>query len=239
MIDLHTHILPGMDDGSPDAACSVEMLRRQKAQGVEAVCGTSHYYRRQNSIEVFCQRRAAALDRLTAALPQGEVLPRVLPAAETAYFSGIGDHPGLERLCIQGTNTLLLEMPFTDWSDLQVEEVSSLVLDRGFRVVLVHPERFCASKGNRRKIQQMEQLPVALQVNAGTLLLWRTRRLGLELLREAPIPLLASDCHNLTTRVPNLQEGRRVVQQKLGGAFLQLLDQNAMRLVELERPEHP
>ena len=163
----------------------------------------------------------------------------MLPAAETAYFSGIGDHPGLERLCIQGTNTLLLEMPFTDWSDLQVEEVSSLVLDRGFRVVLVHPERFCASKGNRRKIQQMEQLPVALQVNAGALLLWRTRRLGLELLREAPIPLLASDCHNLTTRVPNLQEGRRVVQQKLGGAFLQLLDQNAMRLVEPERPEHP
>ena len=61
MIDLHTHILPGMDDGSPDEACSVEMLRRQKAQGVQAVCGTSHYYRRQNSIDAFCERRAAAV----------------------------------------------------------------------------------------------------------------------------------------------------------------------------------
>ena len=236
MIDLHTHILPGMDDGSPDAACSVEMLRRQRAQGVEVVCGTSHYYRRQNSISLFCERRAAAMDRLKEALPRGETLPRVIPAAETAYFSGIGDHPGLERLCIQGTRTLMLEMPFTEWSDLQVEEVSALVLDRRFQVVLVHPERFCASKGNRRKIQQLEQLPVALQVNAGALLLWRTRRLGLELLREAPIPLLASDCHNLTTRVPNLQEGRRVVRQKLGSGFLDRLDQNAWRLVQPETP---
>ena len=236
MIDLHTHILPGMDDGSPDAACSVEMLRRQRAQGVEVVCGTSHYYRRQNSISLFCERRAAAMDRLKEALPRGETLPRVIPAAETAYFSGIGDHPGLERLCIQGTRTLMLEMPFTEWSDLQVEEVSALVLDRRFQVVLVHPERFCASKGNRRKIQQLEQLPVVLQVNAGALLLWRTRRLGLELLREAPIPLLASDCHNLTTRVPNLQEGRRVVRQKLGNGFLDRLDQNARRLVQPETP---
>ena len=236
MIDLHTHILPGMDDGSPDAACSVEMLRRQRAQGVEVVCGTSHYYRRQNSISLFCERRAAAMDRLKEALPRGETLPRVIPAAETAYFSGIGDHPGLERLCIQGTRTLMLEMPFTEWSDLQVEEVSALVLDRRFQVVLVHPERFCASKGNRRKIQQLEQLPVALQVNAGALLLWRTRRLGLELLREAPIPLLASDCHNLTTRVPNLQVGRRVVRQKLGSGFLDRLDQNARRLVQPETP---
>lgn len=236
MIDLHTHILPGMDDGSPDEACSVEMLRRQKVQGVQAVCGTSHYYRRQNSIDAFCERRAAAVERLASALPRDEALPRVIPAAETAYFSGIGDHPGLERLCIQGTRTLMLEMPFTEWSDLQVEEVTALVLDRGFRVVLVHPERFCGSRGNRRKIQQLEQLPVALQVNAGALLLWRTRRLGLELLREAPIPLLASDCHNLTTRIPNLQEGRRVVRQKLGSGFLDRLDANARRLAEPGTP---
>ena len=102
--------------------------------------------------------------------------------------------------------------------------------------MLVHPERFCASRGNRRKIQQLEQLPVALQVNAGALLLWRTRRLGLELLREAPIPLLASDCHNLTTRIPNLQEGRRVVRQKLGSGFLDRLDANARRLAEPGAP---
>lgn len=231
MIDLHCHILPGMDDGSPDVETSLAMLRRQAEQGIGAVCATPHYYARQNDIETFCERRAAALEKLQAAWPE-EGLPRVLPAAEVAFFTGISGCPDLGRLCIQGTRTLLLEMPFTEWNDFQVEEVSALVLDRGFSVVLVHPERFCASKGNRERLRQMEQLPAALQVNAETLIRWRTHRLGLQLLREAQLPLLASDCHNLTTRPPNLAEGRNIIARKLGSALLDAIDQNAGRLIQ-------
>lgn len=234
---MHCHILPGMDDGSPDVDTSIQMLRCQQKQGVEVVCGTSHYYAFENSITVFCERRAVALQKLAKSVPEG--LPCILSAAEVAYFSGIGEHPSLERLCIEGTRTLMLEMPFTEWSDLQVEEVAALVLDRGFQVVLVHPERFCTSKGNRKKLRQMEELPVALQVNAGTLLHWRRRRLGLELLREAPIALLGSDSHNVTNRVPNLQEGRKIVEQKLGTSFLDQMDRDAERLIHPTIKQNP
>ena len=230
LVDMHCHILPGMDDGSPDVETSIQMLRRQQEQGIEVICGTSHYYAFENSITAFCERRAVALQKLTESVPEG--LPRILSAAEVAYFSGVGEHPSLERLCIEGTRTLMLEMPFTEWSDFQADEIAALVLDRGFRVVLVHPERFCTSKGNRKKLRQMEELPVALQVNAGTLLHWRRRRLGLELLQETSIPLLGSDCHNLTSRIPNLQEGRKIVEQKLGASFLDQMDRNAERLIQ-------
>ena len=233
MIDLHCHILPGMDDGSPDVETSLAMLRRQAEQGIGAVCATSHYYAWQNDIETFCERRAAALQKLLDAWPE-ERLPRVIPAAEVAFFTGISACPDLGRLCIQGTKTLLLEMPFTEWNDFQVEEVSALVLDRGFHVVLVHPERFCASKDNVWKLRELAELPVALQVNAKTLLRWRTRRLGLKLLQMARDPLLGSDCHNLTTRPPNLAEGRGVVAQKLGDAFLTKMDQSAAWLIQSE-----
>ena len=64
-------------------------------------------------------------------------------------------------------------------------------------------------------------------MNAGALLRWRTRRIGLELLQMSGLPLLGSDCHNLTTRVPNLKEGRSMVKQKLGEAFLRQMDENA------------
>ena len=231
MIDLHCHILPGMDDGSPDVETSFAMLRRQAEQGIGAVCATSHYYAWQNDIETFCERRAAALQKLLDAWPE-ERLPRVIPAAEVAFFTGISACPDLGRLCIQGTKTLLLEMPFTEWNDFQVEEVSALVLDRGFQVVLVHPERFCASRGNRDRLRELEELPVAVQVNAETLIRWRTRRLGLQLLREAQLPLLASDCHNLTTRPTNLDEGRKITGRKLGDIFLDKIDQNAGRLLQ-------
>lgn len=231
MIDLHTHILPGMDDGSPDVETSVAMLRCQAQQGVEVVCATSHYYPWENSIERFCERRAQALEQLYGVLPVG--LPQIIPAAEVTFFSGMSDKHGLDKLCVDGTRTLLLEMPFTEWTDFQVEEVSALVLDRGFEVVLVHPERFCSSKGNRKKLEQLTDLPIGLQINTGTLLNWRNRRLGLELLQQARFPLIASDCHNMRHRPPNLKEGRQVAAQKLGEAFLNELDQNAERLIGL------
>lgn len=208
------------------------MLRRQAEQGVGVVCAASHYYADQNSIGTFCERRAAAMERLQAVMPEG--LPRIVPAAEVAFFSGISGCRGLSRLCIQGTRTLLLEMPFAQWNDFQTEEVEALVLDRNYRVVLVHPERFCGSRHNLEKLWQLEELPVGLQVNAGTLTRWRSRKLGLELLRGARYPLLGSDCHNLTSRPPNLKEGRRVVVQKLGQAFADRMDQNAAWLLAPE-----
>ena len=81
------------------------------------------------------------------------------------------------------------------------------------------------------QLAQLGQLDIGWQVNASALLHWRSRKLALELLRQARRPLLASDCHNLGLRPPNLNEGRTVVMQKLGEAFLARMDQNAAELI--------
>lgn len=220
-IDLHSHILPQLDDGSDSVEMSLAMLYQMAEQGVDVVCATSHYYAKHSSIPAFCERRAEAMERLSAVLT--EDLPRVLPAAEVAYFPRM-EEQDLTPLCIQGTRTLMLEMPFADWTSLQLETVEALVLDCRYDVVLVHPERFCFSKSNRHKLEKLAELPIGLQVNAGSLLRWGTRRLALDLLQMAQYPLLGSDCHNLTSRPPNLKEGRKVVMQKLGEAFLKKID---------------
>ena len=113
MVDLHTHILPEIDDGSDGVDTSLAMLRREAEQGVTAVCATSHYYAKHSSIPAFCERRAEVMERLSAVLT--EDLPRVLPAAEVAYFPRM-EEQDLTPLCIQGTRTLMLEMPFADWT---------------------------------------------------------------------------------------------------------------------------
>ena len=154
---------------------------------------------------------------------------QILPAAEAAYFRGMEEHHP-ERLCIENTRTLMLEMPFSEWTDQQVETVAVLSLDLHFNVVLVHPERFCFSSSNRRRLEELAKLPLALQVNADTLLRWGTRRQGLELLELTATPLLGSDCHDMTKRPPNLKGGREMVRRKLGEAFLAQMDENARRL---------
>ena len=229
MVDLHTHILPEIDDGSDGVDTSLAMLRREAEQGVTAVCATSHYYAKHSSIPAFCERRAEALERLSAVLT--EDLPWVLPAAEVAYFPRM-EEQDLMPLCIQDTRTLMLEMPFADWTSLQTEAVEALVLDCGYQVVLVHPERFCFSKSNKHRLEKLAELPIGLQINAGSLLRWGTRRLALDLLQLAHWPLLGSDCHNLTSRPPNLKEGQEIIRKKLGEDFLRQMDENAEAAVQ-------
>ena len=70
LVDVHCHVLPEMDDGSEAVDVSLAILRQEKEQGVGAICATSHYYARQNSIPDFCARRSEAMERLTAAIAE-------------------------------------------------------------------------------------------------------------------------------------------------------------------------
>lgn len=230
MIDLHTHILPGIDDGSPNVATSLQMLRQMVTQGTKIICASSHYYADEQSIEEFCERRDAAFEQLYQKR-QNDIYPVVIPAAEVAFFPGISEKNGLEQLCIKGTNTLLLEMPFCEWNDYQREEVVSLTLDCNFQVVIVHPERFLFSENNRRHLKKLQELPIGLQVNAGSLIRWRLRKTALRILEQASCPLLGSDAHNLESRPPNLRAGQSIVERKLGKAFWQQMQENAGSLI--------
>lgn len=227
VIDVHTHILPQIDDGSDCVETSVKMLQSMADHGVEVACATPHFYREKMSIDTFLARRGAAWHRL-----QASEIPLPIPVrlgAEVAYYSGISEEKGLQRLCMEGTNTLLLEMPYSEWNSFQVDEVMALAWDCGFDVVLAHPERFAQLRSNTRWIEKLSSLP--MQVNAGALCHWRTRRGALRILENTAKPLLGSDCHNLKSRGPNLWEGRNVVQRKLGGDFLTELDTNAQTLL--------
>ena len=80
----------------------------------------------------------------------------------------------------------------------------------------------------------MMALPIALQVNADSLLHWGTRKLALELLSSTQYPLLVSDCHNLTSRPPRLERARLMVKKKLGVDMLNRIDETALRFVQTE-----
>lgn len=231
IVDLHTHILPQMDDGSQNAPMSVQMLKQLQEQGVEWVCATSHYYAHQECVEQFLQRRREAVFELGEALIEKNVgeLPAVRLGAEVAYFPGISQCPELEQLCLGGTRTLLLELSYTQWTPQQVEEVASLSLDRGYQVILAHPERFSHMRSYWNDMERLMSLPLALQINADSLIHWSSRKLALSLLSHAQSPLVASDCHNLTSRPPRLEKARLVVRKKLGADKLKLIDETALR----------
>ena len=108
---------------------------------------------------------------------------------EVAYFSHM-EEQDLEPLCIRGhPDPHAVEMPFTRLDRPAGGDGGSAgCWDCRYQVVLVHPERFCFSKSNLHQLERLAQLPIGLQVNAGALLRWGTRRLALDLLQLTGTP---------------------------------------------------
>ncbi len=251
VIDFHSHILPAIDDGSESVEMSLEMLRRMKAYGADLVVSTSHFYGRRSTADEFLERRHRAAEKIVRALSETEFgsltpailsesmrclpdLPEVRLGAEVAFRFGIEEDPNLERLCIEGTNTLLLELPFGDWTEYEADAVASIAVDRGLDVVLAHFERFPSFRKNSPIAERLMGLPVTLQVNAEDLLPFMTRGKVLDLFRRRNTPILGSDAHNLTDRAPNLDAGREMIRKKLGERTLADCDRKAAELIGLE-----
>ena len=203
--DLHSHILPGMDDGSLDAEMSLNMLRAAGRQGVWQIAATPHYYPVE-SVSDFLARRCAAEKALREAInTSGEQLPRVVVGAEVAYRPGIGYEEDLHRLCIGGTEYLLLELPFAPWGSEVVRDICNMACARGITPILAHLERYLKFQ-KKKTLENVLAQGVLVQMNAEALLERRTRTKALKMLKSGNVHLLGSDCHNMTTRKPNLGE---------------------------------
>ena len=140
MIDLHSHILPRMDDGSRSTEESLQMLTALGAQGVTDVAATPHFYASENGPDRFLARRARSWQQLRPHLTAS--LPRVHLGAEVLFFEGIAAFDGLPRLCLSGTDVLLLEMPFRPWNGRMLDELLELAGRPDVTVLLAHMERY-------------------------------------------------------------------------------------------------
>ncbi|MBD5133150.1 MAG: capsular polysaccharide biosynthesis protein [Clostridiales bacterium] len=200
MIDIHSHILPGLDDGSRSVEESLAMLKASAAQGVGCIAATPHFYAEENSPEKFLERRAASEERLRGAWQPG--LPELKLGAEVCFFEGISQCEGLDSLKLEGTDLLLLEMPFAHWSQRTLQEVRA-VQAQGITVVLAHIERYLHWQ-DEETWEALLDWGVLNQCNASFFLHWKTRRKALHMLRGGRIHLLGSDCHNMDARPPQL-----------------------------------
>ena len=213
MIDWHSHVLPQMDDGSKSVEESVALLKMLSEQGVDTVIATPHFYADDESLGSFLKRREDSYKRLLGELPEQDL--KLLLGAEVGYYSGIGCLDGLERLCIEGTDLLLLEMPFARWTSYMVREIAELASRGTVTVVLAHIERYIKLQG-MDFIDELSAYGVLMQVNASFFVRRATRRTALKLCSNGKIQLIGSDTHGVLHRPPQLESAYRVIEKKLG-----------------------
>ncbi len=237
-IDFHTHILPGIDDGSRSTEMTREMLAEEQRQGAERIVATPHFYASRMSIEGFLNHREEAREKTEAIREEG--MPSLVCGAEVYFFPGIGEAEAIGKLCIEGTNTILLEMPFEEWSDRTVRETEAL-LKRGFQILLAHIERYPEFQKRKDSWDRIMDLPLRKQINAGSFRKvggWqgltggkRIRKFCLDTVRDHPGILLGSDCHNMTSRKPNMEAGREEILRELGEIALRRSDESAAEIL--------
>lgn len=213
MTDLHTHILPGMDDGAQSVEDALAMLHMEAQQGVDTVALTPHFSIKDETIPEFLARREGAWELLCKEL-EGRKHPKLLMGAEVAWAQGIVDWPDLESLCYEGTKILLVELPVTPWTHEMFRQLYSLEGRRGIVPMIAHVERYIHCQ-EKRSIERLLDMGYPVQVSAGALEYLFSRRKALNLLINYD-GLLISDCHNVLDRPPNLGDGLRRLEKKLG-----------------------
>lgn len=229
MIDFHCHILPGIDDGSQSVEESLEMIRAQTQQGIDTIVASSHFYADQRSPASFLERRSQAWEKLRAALP--EDAPRILLGAEVLYFPGMSRSEELMGLCVQGTNLLLLEMPFISWPEHMIREVRDLARSRRYTILMAHIERYYFKQDVSVWDSFLDE-GIQMQSNAEFFLPFRTRGKALKLLREGRIHVLGTDCHNMDARRPRMDEAVKIIRKRLGSETVSEIDSYGRDLLE-------
>ena len=235
MIDIHTHILPHMDDGAADPEMSLAMLRADAEQQLDTVILTPHFYRRNEKPESFLDRRRKSYDTLCeaiAALPQEErnALPKLHLGAEVAWLPGLVMVEHLPQLCLADTDFMLIELPFLPWSGKMIDQLYDLQNVCGITPVIAHFERYLTFQ-KKEYVWRILEMDVPVQIGTDPLLHFFGKKEPLRLLREGAAQIVASDCHNLTGRAPNLGAAMEAIRQKFGRNFAEQVAQNPYEIL--------
>lgn len=221
MTDLHTHILPGMDDGPKDTASALALLELQLQQGVRNLALTSHFCCDIESPEAFLARRSRAFSELRDAAPEGISLKQ---GAEV-FFTPELFYTDVRMLCLEGTNYLLLELPILQKPPF-LEEYLMHLRSQGIIPLIAHAERYVYIQRNPVILTDWIANGALIQVNSGSLT-GDAGKFVCKLIKWGLVHVLASDAHSADHRPPDLRRGLQTAAHKIGSETVRELARNA------------
>ncbi len=227
IIDFHSHILPAFDDGAKDVNMALDMLTLSRNMGVDCVVATSHCYPFSSAdVEKFTEKRGAAYEVLKNAVTDG--MPEIRLGAEVHLSTDLSRIKNIKKLCIEGTNYLLIEMPVSPWNERVVECIYKLTL-MGIKPVIAHAER------NLNQQQDMLDLlysfDVLIQINAESFGDYHFKKFIDRMMKNAMIHIVGTDMHNMSHRPPNMKKALKHINKRYGIECTEYLMNNAEKVL--------
>ena len=215
-LDLHSHILPGIDDGSKNWDMTEGMLQAAYRQGVRRIVATPHNYqenRKQDNenIRELCRRADELAQMIDSSF-------HVLPGNEVLYRSGIPAEIEAGHILTLGGSAYLLVEFFPNESYGRISQGLRELVGYGYYPVVAHMERVNALFGNEERISEIVEMGCYLQVNCQSIMggFFDRQAASLrKLIQNRKIHFLGSDCHNLSGRPPIMEDCVKRLYQKL------------------------
>jgi protein-tyrosine phosphatase len=222
VIDLHCHILPGLDDGPPDLDSSVALARLAAADGTRTIVATPHV---REDYPFAIEEIAKRTDDLNRRLAD-EAVPLTVRAGAEVAISRLSelDDATLSRVCLAEANAMLVESPYQQATDTLEDALFNLQL-RGFKPVLAHPERSPSFMSSPDRLEKLVERGMLCSVTSASMAgrFGRTvQRFTRTLFERGLVHDVASDAHDLRRRAPGLTAGFRLLDREVPGLLGQI-----------------
>ncbi|GHU67161.1 tyrosine protein phosphatase [Clostridia bacterium] len=212
-IDIHCHLLPGIDDGSRDWDMTEVMLRQAWDNGITKIIATSHADPARREFPLL--KYTETLDKANALSRQKELGVELLPGCEIMYAEGITERLlGEQRIpCLAGTRHVLVEF----YPDVRYDTILAALIhlaNAGYAAILAHIERYECLYKRYDRIAELRAADAKLQVNCNTIIKpagFFAKRYIDRLLSDNLIDCLATDAHSSDVRRINMKEAYDVI----------------------------
>lgn len=196
LTDYHCHILPAIDDGSDSLETSDAMIAMMRGQGVERIVATSHFYaHRERSVADFIEKRRSAFEKLSDK-------NNIFLGAEIAVEHGISEMKDIEKLAVEGTDLILLELPYRSYENWMSEEIYNISSEYGLTVMLAHIHRYLEYY-SKVEMETILKTKAVFQINNEAFGSFFQKNFVKNLIKDDYPLVFGSDSHDIRSRKPN------------------------------------
>ncbi len=236
-MDIHSHILPCVDDGAKDIDESIEMIRAAIGDGIEAIVATSHVLNNLNrEIDELYRNR---FDQLSKRLQKENLPIQIFLGSEIMFQFGLKAVKDLKIATLDGNDKyFLIEVPMRSFPD-QFEDAMFKMRAAGLTSILAHPERNAVLGNDEELVYRLANQGLLFQINASSLsprTRSRIREAAWNMITKGLVHFIATDAHDLSSRPLILSKARDAVRKELGEETAQkLFYENPWKAIRGER----
>ena len=236
IVDIHSHILPEVDDGSESMETSLEMLKIAESEGITRMIATPHYKNHHHSATP--EKTKALLAELTRKASDENIKIKLSLGNEVLYFSDIEEaFEDKKFLTMCEKDCLFIEFyPDDDFS--RIRDGVETVLSMGLIPIIAHVERYMVLRKDIKKIDHLKNMGAMITVNADSVLGntgFSTKQFVKGLLKLRYIDMIGTDSHDTANRPPRIARCRKYLYSKYDEQYVDnILFANAIKLFEMK-----